>query len=131
MMGNRPTLSRLFWPATNTYVGDPAVACGSGDAGQASSQAQPSRKDAAAVADTETKRREESLVMTEKEVQFENRIDGIHFLVIAGMPGSGLSAIGQEVHDRLAKQGFAVANVADNDLHEPSLSCAACSQRSA
>ncbi len=47
------------WPTTSSYVGDPAVACGSWDAGQASSKAQPSRKNDAALADADKKNSEQ------------------------------------------------------------------------
>ena len=67
--------------------------------------------------------------MTEKEGQFDHRVDGIHFLLIGGKPGSGLRAIGREIHERLADQGFAVAIVAGNDFHEPTRDCAVCAQR--
>ncbi len=49
--------------------------------------------------------------------------------MLGGKPGSGLRAIGQVVHERLVEQGFAVANVADNDFHEPTQDCAVCAQR--
>ncbi len=67
--------------------------------------------------------------MTEKEGQLDRRDDGIHFLMLGGKPGSGLRAIGQEVHERLVEQGFPVANAADNDFHEPTHDCAVCAQR--
>ncbi len=62
--------------------------------------------------------------------QFEERDDGIYFLVLGGKPGTDLSAIGQAIRERLEAEGSANANVADCDFHAPTLACAVCARGS-
>ncbi len=56
------------WPPPNTYVGEPCVACGSGGTEPASDRAKRSLPDAAGDSAVENKRRQDSLVLIDKEL---------------------------------------------------------------